>query len=83
MTPYQKDYVKSVGLKMVKDIESMTLVELGGFVQRVVFKLSTLVSCYKSRFVHHERKLQADNQDMKKKAKSTDRLKEKLLDLHR
>lgn len=51
MTPYKKDYNKSVGPKMVKDIESMTLVELGGSVQRVAFKLATLVSCYRGRSV--------------------------------
>ena len=32
LTPYQKDYAKSIGPKMVKDIESMSLGELAGFV---------------------------------------------------
>ena len=46
---------------MVKDIESMDLSELAGSVQRVSFKLTTLVSCYKNRVTRHERRLQADN----------------------
>ena len=46
---YQRDYGKSVGPKMVKDIESMNLIELASSVQRVSFKLATLVSCYKNR----------------------------------
>ena len=66
LTPYQRDYGKSVGPKMVKDIESMNLSELAGSVQRVSFKLATLVSCYKNRSTRHERRLQADNQDLKK-----------------
>ncbi|XP_052297125.1 uncharacterized protein LOC107176118 [Citrus sinensis] len=82
LTPYQKDYAKSVGPKMVKDIQSMSLGELAGFVQRVSFKLATLVSYYKNRSMRHERKLQAKNQDLKKKAESADRSKEKMLDLH-
>ncbi|KAH9726293.1 hypothetical protein KPL70_008213 [Citrus sinensis] len=69
--------------KMVKDIESMNLAELAGSVQRVSFKLATLVSCYKNRSLRHERRLQADNQDLKKKAESAGRSKEKLLDLHK
>ena len=48
LTPYQRDYGKLVGPKMVKNIESMNLSELAGFVQRVSFKLATLVSCYKN-----------------------------------
>ena len=61
LTPYQRDYGKSVGPKMVKDIESMNLSELAGYVQRVSFKLATLVSCYKNRATRYERRLQADN----------------------
>ncbi|XP_015387821.1 uncharacterized protein LOC107177850 [Citrus sinensis] len=68
---------------MVKDIESMNFSELASSVQRVSFKLATLVSCYKNRSTRHERRLQADNQDLKKKAESADRSKEKLLDLHK
>ena len=68
---------------MVKNIESMNLRELVGSVQRVSFKLATLVSCYKNKFVPHERKLQAENQDLKKKVKFADRSKRKMLDLHR
>lgn len=68
---------------MVKDIESMSLGELGGSVQRVAFKLATLISCYKNRFVRHKRKHHAEIQDLKKKTESADRSKEKLLDLHR
>ena len=33
--------------------------------------------------MHHERKLQVENQELKKKAESADRSKEKMLDLHR
>ena len=80
---YQRDYNKSVGQKMVKDIESMNLNELASFIQRVSFKLATLVSCYKNRSTRHERRFQADNQGLKKKAESADRSKEKLLDLHK
>ena len=61
LTPYQRDYGKSMGPKMVKYIESMNLNELAGSVQRVSFKLATLVSCYKNRVTRHERRLQADN----------------------
>ena len=61
MTPYQKDYGKSVRSKMVKNIESMNLNELAGSVQKVFFKLATLVSCYKNKVTHYERMLQADN----------------------
>lgn len=75
--------LKSVGPKMVKDVESMDLGELGGSLQRVAFKLATLASCYKHKTVRHERKLQAEIQDLKKKAESADRSKEKMLDLHR
>ncbi|XP_052293688.1 uncharacterized protein LOC102607376 isoform X2 [Citrus sinensis] len=75
--------IKSVGPKMVKDVESMDLGELGGSLQRVAFKLATLASCYKHKTVRHERKLQAEIQDLKKKAESADRSKEKMLDLHR
>ncbi|XP_024036986.1 uncharacterized protein LOC112096966 [Citrus clementina] len=67
LTLYQRDYGKSVGPKMVNDIESMDLSELAGSVQRVSFKLATIVSCYKNRATRHERRLQADNQDLKKK----------------
>ena len=61
LTPYQRDYGKLVGPKMVQDIESMNLSELVGSIQRVSFKLATIVSCYKNRITRHERKLQADN----------------------
>ncbi|XP_052291913.1 uncharacterized protein LOC127900751 [Citrus sinensis] len=44
LSPYQRDYDKLVGPKMVKDIESMNLVELAGSVQRVSFKLATLAT---------------------------------------
>ena len=50
-----------MGPKMVKDIKSMSLGELAGSVQRVSFKFVTLVSCYKNKYVHHERKLKAEN----------------------
>ncbi|XP_052291844.1 uncharacterized protein LOC107177265 [Citrus sinensis] len=79
---YQKDYKRSVGPKMVKDIESMDLSELAASVQRVSFRLATIVSCYKARAARHERKLQADNQELKKKADSADRSKEKLAELN-
>ena len=42
-----------------------------------------MVSCYKNRSIRHERRFQADNQDLKQKAESADRSKEKLLDLHK
>ncbi|XP_015380616.1 uncharacterized protein LOC107174334 [Citrus sinensis] len=83
LTLYQRDYGKSVGPKMVKDIESMSLNELVGSVQMISFKLATLVSCYKNMSTRHERKLQAENQDLKKKVESADRSREKLLDLHK
>ena len=83
LTPYQRDYGKSVGPKIVKDIESMNLGELAGFVQRVSFKLATPVSCYKNRAMRHERRLQAVNHDLKMKVESADRSKEKLLNLHK
>ena len=83
MTPYQRDYGKSVGSKMIKDIKSISLIKLAGFVQRVSFKLATLVSYYKNRSMRHERKLQVETQGLKKKAESDDRLREKLLDLHK
>ncbi|XP_024034842.1 uncharacterized protein LOC112096144 [Citrus clementina] len=83
LTPYQRDYGKSVGPKMVQDIESMNINELAGSVQRVSFKLATIVSCYKNRITRQERKLQAENQDLKKRVKSTDRSKEKLAELSR
>ena len=79
---YQKDYKRSVGPKMVKDIESMDLSELAASVQRVSFRLATMVSCYKAGAARHERKLQADNQELKKKADSADRSKEKLAELN-
>ena len=63
---------------MVKDIESMDLSELAGSVQKVSYRLTTLVSCYKNGSTRHERKLQANNQELKKKAESADRSKEKL-----
>ncbi|XP_015389447.2 uncharacterized protein LOC107178603 [Citrus sinensis] len=68
---------------MVKDIESMNLSELAASVQRVSFRLATMVSCYKTESARHERKLQADNQDLKKKAESADRSKEKLAELNK
>ncbi|XP_024043025.1 transcription initiation factor TFIID subunit 3-like [Citrus clementina] len=83
LSPYQKDYKKSVGPKMVKDIESMNLSKLAASVQRVSFRLATMVSCYKSGSARHERKLQADNQELKKKAESADRSKEKLAELNK
>ena len=83
LSPYQRDYGKSVRPKMVKDIKSINLSELAGSVQRVSFKLATMVSCYKNMFIRHERRLQANNQDLKKKVESADRLKQKLLDLHK
>ncbi|XP_024039253.1 uncharacterized protein LOC112097893 [Citrus clementina] len=66
LTPYQRDYGKSVGPKM-----------------RVSFKLATIISCYKNRITRHERKLQAENQDLKKRVESADRSKEKLAELNR
>ncbi|XP_052292188.1 uncharacterized protein LOC127900884 [Citrus sinensis] len=83
LSPYQKDYKKSVGPKMVKDIESMNLSELAASVQRVSFRLATMVSCYKNGSTSHERKLQADNQELKKRAESVDRSKEKLAELNK
>ena len=83
LTPYQRDYGKSVGPKMVQDIESMNLSELAGSVHRVYFKLATIVSCYKCRITRHERKLQADNQDLKKRVEFADRSKEKLAKLNK
>ena len=83
LIPYQRDYGKSVGPKMVKDIKNMNLNELVRSVQMVSFKLATLVSCYKNRSMHHERRLQADNQDLKKNTDSADHSKEKLLELHK
>ena len=56
LSPYQRDYRKSVGPKMVKDIENINLTELAGSVQRVSFKLATLVSCYKNKSMRHENK---------------------------
>ena len=81
LTPYQRDYEKSVGPKMIQDIESMNLSELAGSVQRVSFKLATIVSCYKNRITRQERKLQVENQDLKKRVESADRAKEKLAEL--
>ena len=83
LTPYQRDYGKSVEPKMVKDIESMSLGELASSVQRVSFKLATLASCYKNMSTRHEMRLQADNQDLKKKADSANRSKKKLAELHK
>ncbi|KAH9721958.1 protein NEN1 [Citrus sinensis] len=83
LSPYQKDYKKAVGPNMVKDIESMNLSELAASVQRVSFRLATMVSCYKIGSAHHEKKLQADNQELKKKAESADRSKEKLAELNK
>ncbi|XP_052299560.1 pectinesterase inhibitor 10-like [Citrus sinensis] len=83
LSPYQKDYKKAVGPKMVKDIESMNLSELAASVQRVSFRLATMVSCYKIGSARHEKKLQADNQELKKKAESADRSKEKLAELNK
>ncbi|XP_024046641.1 uncharacterized protein LOC107178109 [Citrus sinensis] len=82
LSPYQKDYKKSVGPKMVKDIESMNLSELAASVQRVSFRLATMVSCYKTGSARHERKLQADNQELRKKVEYADRSKEKLAELN-
>ena len=83
LTSYQKDYVRSMRPKIVKGIDSMSLGELGGSVQRVAFKFATLVSCYKNRFVRHKRKQHAELQDLKKKAESANRSKEKMLARHR
>lgn len=83
LTLYQRDYDKSMEQKIVKDIESMNLSELAGSIQKVSFKLATLVSYYKNRSSRNERRLQIDNQDLKKKVESADRSKEKLLDLHK
>ncbi|XP_024047977.1 uncharacterized protein LOC112101550 [Citrus clementina] len=83
LTPYKRDYGKSVGPKMVQDIESMNINKLAGSVQRVSFKLATIVSCYKNRITRQERKLQAENQDLKKRVESADRSKEKLAELNR
>ncbi|XP_024042850.1 uncharacterized protein LOC112099664 [Citrus clementina] len=83
LSPYQKDYKKSVGPKMVKDIESMSLSDLAASVQRVSFRLATMVSCYKIGSARHEKKLQADNQELKKKVESADRSKEKLAELNK
>ncbi|XP_052290965.1 uncharacterized protein LOC127900354 [Citrus sinensis] len=83
LSPYQKDYKKSVGPKMVKDIESMSLSELAASVQRVSFRLATMVSCYKTGSARHEKKLQADNQELKRKAESADRSREKLAELNK
>ncbi|XP_052299641.1 uncharacterized protein LOC127903057 [Citrus sinensis] len=81
LSPYKKDYKRSVGPKMVKDIESMNLSELATSVQRVSFRLATMVLCYKLGSARHEKKLQADIQELKKKADSADRSKEKLAEL--
>ncbi|XP_015386968.1 uncharacterized protein LOC107177553 [Citrus sinensis] len=67
---------------MVKDIESMDLSELAGSVQRVSFRLATLVSCYKNGSTRLERRIQADNQELKK-AESADSSKEKLAELNK
>ncbi|XP_052291839.1 uncharacterized protein LOC107174877 [Citrus sinensis] len=78
---------KSVGEKTTekssKDIESVNLNELAGSIQRVSFKLATIVSCYKNRITRQERKLQAENQDLKKRVESADRSKEKLAELNK
>ncbi|XP_052291822.1 uncharacterized protein LOC127900673 [Citrus sinensis] len=68
---------------MVKDVESMNLSELAVSIQRVSFRLATMVSCYKTGSARHERKLQADNQELKKKVESADRSKEKLAELNK
>ena len=83
LSQYQKEYRKLVGPKMVKDIASMDLTELAGSVQRVSYRLATLVSCYKNMCARLERRLQADNQELKKKAESADRSKEKLAELNK
>lgn len=68
---------------MVKDVDSMNLGELGGSLQRVAFKLAILASYYKLRTVRHERKQQAEIQDLRKNVESADHFKEKILDLQR
>ena len=83
LASYQREYTKLVGPKLVKDVESMDLGELGGSLQRVAFKLATLASCYKLRTVRHERKQQAEIQDLRKKVEYADRSKEKMFELHR
>ena len=45
--------------------------------------MATIVSCYKNRITRQERKLQAENQDLKKRVESADRSKEKLAELNR
>ncbi|XP_024039523.1 uncharacterized protein LOC112098134 [Citrus clementina] len=69
--------------KSPEDIESMSLSELAASVQRVSFRLATMVSCYKTKSARHEKKLQADNQELKKKAESADRSREKLAELNK
>ncbi|XP_052289726.1 uncharacterized protein LOC127899757 [Citrus sinensis] len=81
--PPRKSGGEKVAEKSSEDIESMNLNELAGSVQRVSFKLATIVSCYKNRVTRHERKLQAENQDLKKRVESADRSKDKLAELNK
>ncbi|XP_052297289.1 uncharacterized protein LOC107178889 [Citrus sinensis] len=81
--PPRKSGGEKTSDKSPEDIESMNLSELAGSVQRVSFRLATLVSCYKNGSTRHERRLQADNQELKKKAESADRSKEKLAELNK
>ncbi|XP_024039578.1 uncharacterized protein LOC112098170 [Citrus clementina] len=81
--PPRKSGGEKTSDKSPEDIESMNLSELAASVQRVSFRLATMVSCYKIGFARHERKLQADNQELKKRADSADRTKEKLAELNR
>ncbi|XP_024036920.1 uncharacterized protein LOC112096927 [Citrus clementina] len=81
--PPRKSGGEKTSDKSPEDIESMNLSELAASVQRVSFRLATMVSCYKTGSARHERKLQADNQELKKKAESADRSKEKLAELNK
>ncbi|XP_024043054.1 uncharacterized protein LOC112099810 [Citrus clementina] len=81
--PPRKSGGEKTSDKSPEDIESMNLSELAASVQRVSFKLATMVSCYKIGTARHEKKLQADNQELKKKADSADRSKEKLAELNK
>ena len=45
------------GSKWLKTLRAWVLASWGGSVQRVSFKLGTLISCYKNRSMCHERKL--------------------------
>lgn len=72
-----------MGQKLVRDFESMNPTELVGFLQRIAFELATATSCYKFKVARHEKKRQAEIEDLKKKVESADRWKEKMLELHK